>query len=66
MGLGFGFSGASAQQVSDTIPLAGNAWESPGGGIDVWLRVTKTGKLHVWVKDPVDDIGMVVVSDTGY
>jgi hypothetical protein len=64
---GMGLMGAgrgSAQTVSDTIPLGGNAWSNMGGRIDTagivmwsdsnewfdtWLRVTKTGKLRVWV-----------------
>jgi hypothetical protein len=42
---------SSAQVISDTIPLGGNAWSDPaGGGIDTWFRVTSTGKLHVWVR----------------
>jgi Domain of unknown function (DUF3472)/Domain of unknown function (DUF5077) len=66
--IGFGFCvlSACAQEVSDTIPLAGNAWDHPGGGIDAWLRVTKTGKLHVWVKDTAYDAGIFEVADTGY
>lgn len=63
----------SGQALTDTIPLAGNAWNNPGGGIDTWLRVTKTGTLHAWVRDSVDekgwsthDAGFFQVSDTGY
>ena len=66
-------SRVSGQVLTDTIPLAGNAWNNPDGGIDTWLRVTKTGTLHVWVRDSADekgwsthDAGSFQVSDTGY
>jgi Domain of unknown function (DUF3472)/Domain of unknown function (DUF5077) len=58
--------GSSAQVISDTIPLGGNTWSSsPAGRIDsvgftqwsdsnvrwdTWLRVSKPGQLHVWVR----------------
>lgn len=58
--------GSSAQNISDTIPLGGNAWSSsPAGHIDslgftewsdssvrwdTWLRVSKPGQLHVWLR----------------
>jgi hypothetical protein len=66
MGSGRGFT----QMISDTIPLGGNTWSSMGGRIDTtgivgwsdssewfdtWLRVTKTGKLRVWIVAGVGD-----------
>jgi hypothetical protein len=55
--------GSSAQVISDTIPLGGNAWSDPaGGGIDTWFRVTSTGKLHVWINAQVTDAGPVGIS----
>jgi hypothetical protein len=68
--------GSSAQVISDTIPLGGNAWSSlPAGRIDslgftrwsdssvrwdTWLRVTSTGKLHVWLRAEQDDSTSVI------
>jgi Domain of unknown function (DUF3472)/Domain of unknown function (DUF5077) len=70
--------GSSAQVISDTIPLGGNAWSSsPAGRIDslgstdwsdstvrwdIWLRVTATGRLHVWVRAAALDHSSSMIS----